>query len=193
MPRFLEPLLRILLLDLARGALVFHTDPAFSNQEAKLITIAQTQWNRYSSLEDCRLENTPYNPRGSDDIIFRIKATQDQPLAHSFTATTFVIRENTRTVINIEISLNLLYLRHCPNAFYPFILHELGHALGLPHSTHPSSIMNITSLMPACALYAPFSYLPGIDVYNLHHLLGSRCQTNPAATTVFPRSVVWKG
>lgn len=169
---------------LARTDIPFKIDTSFSLTEFKIIAQAQTYWNRYTS-SPCKLTyipaRTPLDQRSlhpTNDNVYSIRGQLSDPDAQTYTIKRSIRHDDVRVILDIDININLLYTRRCPNVLLPFLIHEFGHALGLPHNDYPNSIMNLTSNAPLCdtKFYPPF--LSGIDVYLLYHVLGGSCIVN---------------
>ena len=165
------------------GAVVFYPDVEFTQHEREVIQMAMTMWNQYISHPDCKfqLSSNPKFVRGEKppfDKIFTIQGGLHSELDRTYTVIRTKWVENERSVEDLDIHVNLLYTRQCPDALLIFMLHELGHALGLIHNDHPLSIMNI-SYDPYTCLTAASTYLSTIDIYLYYHHWSGLCLVKP--------------
>ena len=172
----------ILLVHLARTEMVFRIDSTFTPSETIYVKAAQDYWNRYTTHPDCKMTINPVPLTMTNTIqppydrIFTIRGDLTRPNSNTYTITRSIIRDGEFIVRDIDININLLYVRRCPQTFLPFLLHELGHVLGMEHNNYPDSIMNISSGFPNCKNYPVIHHLAGRDIYLLYHLLGAQCQ-----------------
>lgn len=190
MPRFLRIVFYIGMCFFAGAGMVFEIDRTFSEIEVTFIKAAQNYWNRYTTHHACvmsiqrhRTLFTYSNTIPTYDNVYTIRGDVTRPSSDTFTVIRSLVTNGVRVVQDIDINVNLLYLRKCPLAFFPFLIHEFGHVLGLPHNTDIDSIMNITSAMPACKTYDDIHYLSGVDIYNWYNLLGGRCLVKQKLTS----------